>query len=201
MFFLPLSTLLFYSILFYRLFHSITTLSSPKLKTSNFSNFSYFLSSNQPMEEEHSNTIFKPFYFPFLLLHQRLKSFILSILFSLPTSFFALLLLFLLSYNAFSVFSIHIPHKPLNLPHQKTTHTTTTTKLSSSVYYALKEEIPPTHFPLLHKFHTKRVKKHKRGLRSLRFETQQQKVYFFKQSLMLSAPVTILLVLARLGFS
>ncbi|XP_004485766.1 uncharacterized protein At4g19900 [Cicer arietinum] len=127
--------------------------------------------------EDHNH----PFlYFPFLLLHQllrNLKRYFLSILFTLPSSFFALLLLFLLTYNAFSVFSIHIPHspkKPLFLP--PPSHTKP--KLSSSVFLALKEDNSPTinktHFTLLHKLpihKSKRVKKHKRGLTGFHIET------------------------------
>jgi lactosylceramide 4-alpha-galactosyltransferase len=132
--------------------------------------------------EDHIKHHHHPFlHFPFLLLHNFKKS-LFSILFNLPTSFLALLLLFLLAYNAFSVFYIHIPHhhsshKPLIL--SPPSHTKT--KLSSSVFYAQKEDnssiniIHKTHFPLLHKFSIhkyKRVKKYKRGLKTLHSETQ-----------------------------
>nr|KYP62945.1 Uncharacterized protein At4g19900 family [Cajanus cajan] len=96
----------------------------------------------------------------------------LSLLFSLPTSFFALLLLLLLSYNAFTVFSVHVPknRKPLLLPSPPTL-----SNLSSP------HNPPPfndTHFPLLPNTtqsfslsaKSRRVRKHKRGLRSLRSE-------------------------------
>ncbi|CAJ2648665.1 unnamed protein product [Trifolium pratense] len=124
-------------------------------------------------------------YFPFFLLHKlhHFKKYLLSILFNLPTSFFALLLLLLLSYNAFAIFYIHIPHhhsphKPIIL--SPPSHTKT--KLSSSVFYALKQDNSPiniinkAHFPLLHnKFSihkSKRLKKYKRGLKTLHSETK-----------------------------
>lgn len=137
--------------------------------------------------EDHTKHHHNPFlYFPLLLLHKlhhflhNFKKKFLSILFKLPTSFFALLVLFLLAYNAFTVFCIHIPHhysphKPLLLP--PPSHTKT--KLSSSVFFAHKEDNSPiinkTHFPLLHKISIhkfKRVKKHKRGLKTLHSDTK-----------------------------
>ncbi|XP_027338129.1 lactosylceramide 4-alpha-galactosyltransferase [Abrus precatorius] len=119
------------------------------------------------------------FHFPFLLI-LHLKRSLLTLLFSLTTSFFALLLLFLLSYNAFTVFFIRVPkssHKSLLLP--PPTHF----NLSSSVFLALKEENFPlfnkTHLPLLpnstHRFsirRSRRERKHKRGRRSVRSEAQ-----------------------------
>ncbi|KAK7327917.1 hypothetical protein VNO77_22010 [Canavalia gladiata] len=96
------------------------------------------------------------------------------LLFSLPTSFFALLLLFLLSYNAFTVFWIHVP-KPLLIP--PPTHP----NLSSSLFIPVKQQTSPlfnnSYLPLiLNSSHTffaprsARVKKHKRGLTSVRSE-------------------------------
>lgn len=150
------------------------------------------------MEEEHKHhtTIFKPshplLHFPLLVLHQlhRLRKSVLTILFYIPTPFFALLLLLLLAHNAFSVFWIHFPHhhsphKPLPLP--PPTHTkipsSSSSSSSSSVFFVVKEETSPlinkTHFPPFlstEKFpirRPKRVKKHKRGLRSLRYSESQ----------------------------
>ncbi|XP_061375568.1 uncharacterized protein LOC133317704 [Gastrolobium bilobum] len=122
--------------------------------------------------------------FPFILLQQlqHLKRSVLATLFSLPTSFFALLILFLLAYNGFTVFWIHVPkstHKPLLLsPPSHTKWSSYHSKLSSSVFLAVKEETSPViHFPLQQNStqkisirRSRRVKKHKRGLRSVRSE-------------------------------
>ncbi|CAI8591157.1 unnamed protein product [Vicia faba] len=96
-------------------------------------------------------------------LHNFKKS-LFSILFILPTPFLALLILFLLSYNAFSIFSIHIPHhessnKPLVLP--PPSHTKI--KLFSSAVYARNEDSSPIIY--------KGDKKHKHGLNTLPSET------------------------------
>ncbi|MED6130679.1 hypothetical protein PIB30_002791 [Stylosanthes scabra] len=76
----------------------------------------------------------------------QLKRSFLSLLFSLPTSLYALLLLFLLAYNGFTVFWIHVPLSLLS----PTTHHT---KWPSSVFLAVKEESSPlinrSHLPLL----------------------------------------------------
>ncbi|KAI4296692.1 hypothetical protein L6164_036632 [Bauhinia variegata] len=103
------------------------------------------------------------------LLHQvqDLKRSLLAVLFYLPTSFFALLLLFLLAYNGFTVFWIHVPFmvksppKPIVFspvpearePLRK--WASSHAKLSSSVVFAVTEEnsaaILKTHLPLLQK--------------------------------------------------
>ncbi|XP_047159816.1 lactosylceramide 4-alpha-galactosyltransferase [Vigna umbellata] len=103
----------------------------------------------------------------FPVLH--LKRSMLSVLFSLPTSFFAFLLLLLLSYNAFTMFSLHLNSPPLRSPPKLL-------NLSSSANSPLFNN---PHSPLLPNStqslslsiqRPKRVKKHKRGLRSLRSE-------------------------------
>ncbi|KAG6694595.1 hypothetical protein I3843_09G056800 [Carya illinoinensis] len=115
---------------------------------------------------------------PFLLclLHQLqdLKRSILALLFCLPTSLFALLLLLLLLYNGFSVFYLHLPFPakspsvPANFspvitagePMRKwsslsTASSSSSSKLASSVMYATKEENLPvilkTQLPLFRK--------------------------------------------------
>ncbi|WVY93189.1 hypothetical protein V8G54_032277 [Vigna mungo] len=102
----------------------------------------------------------------FPVLH--LKRSMLSLLFSLPTSFFAFFLLLLLSYNAFSVFYLHQSPPPVSAPKLL--------NLSSSANSPLFRN---PHSPLLPNStqslslsiqRAKRVKKHKRGLRSLRSE-------------------------------
>ncbi|CAK8530526.1 unnamed protein product [Lathyrus sativus] len=98
-------------------------------------------------------------------LFHKLKKPLFSILFILPTPFLALLFLFLLSYNAFSIFTLHIPHhdhslhKSLHLP--PPSHTKI--NLSSSVFFALHEDSSP--------IINKRDKKHKHGLFTLPSET------------------------------
>ncbi|GLT63764.1 hypothetical protein SLA2020_363030 [Shorea laevis] len=101
-------------------------------------------------------------YYPFSLfcLH-RIKATILGILFCLPTSLLALLLLFLLAYNGFSVFYINLPlpakisPEPANIWPANLTGEKTVTKLPSTVMYAVKEEKPSviwkTPIPLLSK--------------------------------------------------
>ncbi|XP_052111858.1 uncharacterized protein At4g19900-like [Arachis duranensis] len=115
------------------------------------------------------------------------KRCLLSLLFSLPTSLYALLLLFLLTYNGFTVFWIHVPLSLLSPP----THHTKWPP-ASSVSLAVKEEtLPPinkTHlallpqntnfppFPITEKQHRRRTRvkrHHKRGLRSLLLEEPQ----------------------------
>ncbi|CAL5183421.1 unnamed protein product [Lathyrus oleraceus] len=103
----------------------------------------------------------------------KLKKALFSILFILPTPFLALLILFLLAYNAFSIFSIHIPHHDhsshKHLLHPPPSHTKT--NLSSSVFFAVKEEYssPIINKINIHKF--KRHNKHKHGLNTLPSET------------------------------
>ncbi|MED6207527.1 hypothetical protein PIB30_036684 [Stylosanthes scabra] len=78
----------------------------------------------------------------------QLKRSFLSLLFSLPTSLYALLLLFLLAYNGFTVFWVHVPLSLLS----PTAHHT---KWPSSVFLAVKEGTLPlinrSHLPLLPK--------------------------------------------------
>ncbi|GLU23039.1 hypothetical protein SLE2022_390730 [Rubroshorea leprosula] len=77
-----------------------------------------------------------------------------AFLFCLPTSLFALLLLFLLACNGFSVFYIDVP-LPSNFSLERVTREKKVTWLSSSLMHVVKEEDPPlilkTHLPLLHK--------------------------------------------------
>ncbi|XP_058750740.1 uncharacterized protein At4g19900-like [Vicia villosa] len=102
-------------------------------------------------------------------LHNFKKS-LFSILFILPTPFLALLILFLLAYNAFSIFTFHIPHhdhsshKHLLLP--PPSHTKI--KLSSSVFFARNEEHSS---PIINKGD----KKHKHVLNTLPCETSFEK--------------------------
>ncbi|QCD76732.1 lactosylceramide 4-alpha-galactosyltransferase [Vigna unguiculata] len=128
-----------------------------------------------PMEQSAKLSLF-----PFL----HLKRSMLSLLLSLPTSFFVFLLLLLLSYNAYTVFSLHLPNssslrspppKPLNL--------------SSSAHSPLFKN---PHLPLLPNStqslslsiqRAKRVKKHKRGLRSVRSEPPRSPVSPFHSRL------------------
>ncbi|KAG4971499.1 hypothetical protein JHK85_037920 [Glycine max] len=123
------------------------------------------------MEQSAKRSQYSLLHFSFLQLHH-LKRSMLSLLFSLPTSFFALFLLLLLSYNAFTVFSVHVPKSP-------TTTTLSNSKFSSSLNSPLFKN---PHLPLLQNstesfsFSTiqrpsRRVKKHKRGLRSVRSES------------------------------
>lgn len=138
---------------------------------------------------------------PFLLslLHQLqdLRRSILAFLPSLPTSLFPLfLLLLLLAYNGFSVFYIHLPFpaKPPPVPADFSPENTagesmkngfsSSSKVTSLVMYAMKEEDPPvilkTHLPLLRKTHPsitpitessvskqRGVRKYKRKLKSV----------------------------------
>ncbi|KAJ7946955.1 putative Alpha 1,4-glycosyltransferase family protein [Quillaja saponaria] len=143
------------------------------------------------------------FYSLFFLLHQiqDLKRSVFAALFCLPTSLLALLLLFLLAYNGFTVFWIHIPFRAKPPPKPAIFSpgisagdllhkwSSSPLKLSYHVLDATKEENPPpilkTHFPLLLKSHFpvlptknfsihrfRRAKRHKRGLRSVRLEPQ-----------------------------
>ncbi|KAI4299356.1 hypothetical protein L6164_032823 [Bauhinia variegata] len=143
----------------------------------------------------------KPCHSHLPLVHQvqNLKRSLLAILFYLPTSFFALLLLFLLAYNGFTVFWVHVPFlaKSLSKPIVFSPvpevggllrrWASSQATLSSSVVFAVKEEnsvaILKTHFPIMQKsnfslipsekfsFHrSRRARRHKRGLRSVRSE-------------------------------
>ncbi|KAE9595000.1 putative glycosyltransferase, DXD sugar-binding, alpha 1,4-glycosyltransferase [Lupinus albus] len=114
----------------------------------------------------------------------------LSLFHHLPFSFFTLLLLFLLSYNASTVFFFHLPFfssphhytnplpLPLPLPLSTPTHHSTS-NLSSSVFISSKKLTLPlfnyTLLPILHNSHFhnrhRRVKRHKRGLRSVHSES------------------------------
>ncbi|ONI10353.1 hypothetical protein PRUPE_4G042800 [Prunus persica] len=133
---------------------------------------------------------------------QYLKRSILSVLLSLPTSLLALLLLLLLAYNGFYVFCIYLPlskpspdpaiFSPGNLAGDSVSNwvpahvssSSSSSKISSSVMYVVKEENAPmflkTHLPPLHnprnsmvpipKFslqRPRRIRKHKRKLKSL----------------------------------
>ncbi|CAL0300880.1 unnamed protein product [Lupinus luteus] len=102
-----------------------------------------------------------------------------------PFSFFTLLFLFLLSYNAFTLFFFHLPFFSSPHHHTKTLLLSTTPthpstfNLSSSVFISSKKLTLPftnyTHLPLLHNSHFhnrhRRVKRHKRGLRSVHSES------------------------------
>lgn len=101
-------------------------------------------------------------HFHYFLLHlQTIKRSVFSFLFCLPTSLLALLLLFLLAYNAFSVFYIHLPSFPAKISplpaffSPEIVAGESLQKLTSSVLYAVKEENPPvilkTQLPLFHK--------------------------------------------------
>ncbi|GAV86524.1 Gly_transf_sug domain-containing protein/Gb3_synth domain-containing protein [Cephalotus follicularis] len=99
---------------------------------------------------------------------QNIKRAIFSFLFCLPTSLLALLLILLLAYNGFSVFSIYLPFpakfqpEPANFSPEKSSgqmvtkwsYSSTRTRVSSSVMYAVKEKQPvilKAHLPLLQK--------------------------------------------------
>ncbi|KAK4271507.1 hypothetical protein QN277_020193 [Acacia crassicarpa] len=141
------------------------------------------------------------FHFPFLLLHQphAFKRSMLDISFTFPTSCFALLLLlFLLAYNGFTVFWVHIPFlleksppsKPIVFPPVMSEPSEESVpNLSSSVLFAFNEDnsanfskiqLPTSQnssFPTIpsEKFlfnRSRRTRRHKRGLRSLRSEAQ-----------------------------
>jgi len=114
-----------------------------------------------PMEQNSKLSFFSFFH---------LKRSMLSLLFSIPTSFFAFLLLLLLSYNAFTVFSLNLPKSPL------LRSPPTLFNLSSSANSPLFKN---SHLPLIPNTtqslslsiqRARRVKKHKRGLRSVRSE-------------------------------
>ncbi|KAK7302750.1 hypothetical protein RJT34_13646 [Clitoria ternatea] len=115
-----------------------------------------FLSMEQSAKTFHSSHFLTP----------HLKRSFLSLLFSLPTSFFTFLLLFLLSYNAFTVFSIHPFHKPLLLPPPNP-------NLSSSLFLAVKQENSPlfnkSHFLHYspHRFSIRRPRRMKKHLRTV----------------------------------
>ncbi|XP_054803780.1 uncharacterized protein At4g19900 [Prosopis cineraria] len=142
------------------------------------------------------------FHFPFLLLHQvqDFKRSVLAIFFCFPTSCFALLLLlFLLCYNGFTVFWVHVPFlvkspskpvvfSPLTEPREESVRqwSASQLKLSSSVLFATDKDDSATFskinlpalqnssFPmekfLLNRW--RRIRRHKRGLRSVRSEAQ-----------------------------
>ncbi|XP_044462710.1 uncharacterized protein At4g19900-like [Mangifera indica] len=104
--------------------------------------------------------LFKHFHY-FLLHLQNIKRSVYSVLFCLPTSLLALILVFLLVYNAFSVFYTHLPSfpakispTPANFSPEKVAGESLQ-KFSSSVLYVVKEEKPPvilkTQLPLFHK--------------------------------------------------
>ncbi|KAJ4703433.1 putative Alpha 1,4-glycosyltransferase family protein [Melia azedarach] len=100
-------------------------------------------------------------YVYFLHHLQSFKRSLFAFLFCLPTSLLALLLVFLLVYNGFSVFYIHLPSFPARisplpantLPEKVAGESLQ--KFTSSVLYAVKEENPPailkTHLHLLQK--------------------------------------------------
>ncbi|KAI9121616.1 hypothetical protein K1719_008649 [Acacia pycnantha] len=133
------------------------------------------------------------FRFLFLLLHQlhAFKRSMLDIFFTFPTSCFALLLLlFLLAYNGFTVFWVHVPFlltksppsKPIVFPPVMSEPSEESVlNLSSSVLFAINKDnsanFSKIHLPTIHseKFpfnRSKRTRRHKRGLRSLRSEAQ-----------------------------
>ncbi|XP_028775548.1 lactosylceramide 4-alpha-galactosyltransferase-like [Neltuma alba] len=148
------------------------------------------------------------FHLPFLLLlHQvqDLKRSVLAIFFCFPTYCFAFLLLFLLAYNGFTVFWVHVPFlaTPLSKPivfspvsdvreesvRKWSSSSSSQLKLSSSVLFAINKDSSATfskiHLPILQNssfpattaekflFHrSRRARRHKRGLRSLRSEGQ-----------------------------
>ncbi|XP_044496055.1 uncharacterized protein At4g19900 [Mangifera indica] len=101
-------------------------------------------------------------HFHYFLLHlQTIKRSVFSFLFCLPTYLLALFLVFLLAYNAFSVFYIHLPSfraKISSVPaifSPEKVAGDSLQKFTSSVLYAVKEENPPvilkTQLPLFHK--------------------------------------------------
>jgi lactosylceramide 4-alpha-galactosyltransferase len=81
---------------------------------------------------------------------------VLALLLCLPTSLFALILLLLLAYNGFSVFYLHLPFPAKSPPLpanfspgysagesvRKWSSSSSSSKLASSVMYAVKEEHP-----------------------------------------------------------
>ncbi|KAI9126712.1 hypothetical protein K1719_002308 [Acacia pycnantha] len=102
------------------------------------------------------------FHFSFLLLHQlhAFKRSMLDISFTFPTSCFALLLLlFLLAYNGFTVFWVHVPFlltksspsKPIVFPPVMSERSEESIpNLSSSVLFAIKDNsanFSKIHFP------------------------------------------------------
>ncbi|EXB82803.1 Uncharacterized protein L484_012116 [Morus notabilis] len=145
-----------------------------------------------------------------VLVHQLqdLKRSLFAFFFCVPTSLLALLLLFLLAYNGVSVFYIHVPFlakfppQPANFSRQnpvlKFSSSSSSSKLSSSVMYVVREENSPmflkTHFPAFQNYNnfplkptpkrvskfriSKRVKKTKRKVRRLSSETQNQNQFF-----------------------
>lgn len=86
----------------------------------------------------------------FLLISELkdLKRSLLSYLFCLPTSVLALTLLFILAYNGFFIFCIHLPFLPTNPPPQ-TANFSFPNPVSSSVIYLMKAENPPTYLKTL----------------------------------------------------
>ncbi|KAK4260525.1 hypothetical protein QN277_003624 [Acacia crassicarpa] len=140
------------------------------------------------------------FHFPFLLLHQlhAFKRSMLDISFTFLTScFIVLLLLFLLAYNGFNVFWVHVPFlltklsssKPIVFPPVLSEHNEEAVlNLSSSVLFAIKDNsanfskihfltFQNSSFPTIpsEKFsfnQSRRTRRHKRGLRSLSLEAQ-----------------------------
>ncbi|KAK9268007.1 hypothetical protein L1049_010445 [Liquidambar formosana] len=103
-----------------------------------------------------------------------------------PTSLLALLLLLLLAYNGFTIFCVRLPFlaktpsEPANLSPEKVAGETNTTpkwsssstKLSSSVMYAVKEENPPiiskTHLPLSQKLDSSVLPMNSSSIRTLK---------------------------------
>ncbi|KAL2341921.1 hypothetical protein Fmac_009861 [Flemingia macrophylla] len=91
---------------------------------------------------------------------------------SLPISFFALLLLLLLSYNAFTVFSFHVPKHTTPLLHSPSPLSVPASSLNSTLFNNTLSPLLPntTQSFSLSSHRSRRVRKHKRGLRSLRSE-------------------------------
>ncbi|KAF8413918.1 hypothetical protein HHK36_001914 [Tetracentron sinense] len=110
----------------------------------------------------------------FLRYLQKMKRYVLSLFFCFPTSLLALLLLLLLTYNGASIFCIHVPFPAKTAPDSdsfspgnsvgETTRqwSSSSSSLSSSVLYAVKEQIPPsklkTQLPLLQKSESSALK-------------------------------------------
>ncbi|XP_030467915.2 uncharacterized protein LOC115686682 [Syzygium oleosum] len=68
---------------------------------------------------------------------------VLDCLYLLPTSFYALLLLLLLAYNAASIFSVRVPSDPLQILPPSSSSPSASKISSSNVMYAIREEHPP----------------------------------------------------------
>ena len=141
---------------------------------------------------------------------QTLKRSVFGFLLCVPTSLLAFLLLFLLTYNGFSVFRVHLPtflseqspSEPANFSRENLARENPLLKwsTSSSSMYVVREENAPlflkTHYPILPKpdislvkpatitgsnRRTRRVRKMKRKLRSLSSESQMRTQHFSKR--------------------